>query len=119
MTYKTYSELVRSADEHPFELFRARWLLLPDCESITGWNPADLDHGTMLLQDIYGIINRPISDIRAATGLTQQAFADRFAVPIRTVQNWESRDCCPVYVRVLIQQALGLADLPAMLGVIS
>ena len=119
MTYKTYSEFVRSADEHPFELFRARWLLLPDCESITGWNPADLDHGTELLQEICNTINRSISAIRAATGLTQQAFADRFAVPIRTVQNWESRGCCPVYVRVLIQQALGLADLPAMLGVIS
>lgn len=119
MTYKTYAEFVRSADERPFELFRARWLLLPDCESITGWDPADLDHGAMLLQDIHGIVNRPISDIRAAAGLTQQAFGDRFAIPIRTVQNWESRGCCPVYVRVLIQQALGLADLPAMLGVIS
>lgn len=119
MTYKTYAEFVRSADEHPFELFRARWLLLPDCESITGWNRADLDHGTELLQEIYNTVNRPISDIRAACGLTQQAFAAKFAIPLRTVQNWESRDCCPVYVRVLIQQALDLADLPAMLGVIS
>lgn len=119
MTYKTYSEFVRSADEHPLELFRARWLLLPDCESITGWDPADLDHGTELLQKIYSTVNRPIADIRAACGLTQQAFADRFTIPLRTVQNWEARACCPVYVRVLIQQALGLADLPAMLGVIS
>ena len=119
MTYKTYSEFVRSADELPFELFRARWLLMPDCESIYGWNSADLDHGAMLLQDIHGIVNRPISDIRAAAGLTQQAFADRFAIPLRTVQNWEARKCCPVYVRVLIQQSLGLADLPSMLGVIS
>ena len=91
MTYKTYAEFVRSADERPFELFRARWLLLPDCESITGWDPADLDHGAMLLQDIHGIVNRPISDIRAAAGLTQQDFGDRFAIPIRTVQNWESQ----------------------------
>ena len=119
MTYKTYSEFVRSADEHPFELFRSRWLLLPDCESITGWDPADLDHGAELLRDIYDIVNRSIASIRAACGLTQQAFSDRFAIPLRTVQNWESRGCCPVYVRVLIQQALGLADLPAMLGVIS
>ena len=49
MTYKTYSEFVRSADEQPFELFRARWLLLPDCESISGWSPYDLDHGAELL----------------------------------------------------------------------
>ena len=74
MTYKTYSEFVRSADEHPFELFRSRWLLLPDCESITGWDPADLDHGAELLRDIYDIVNRSIASIRAACGLTQQAF---------------------------------------------
>lgn len=119
MTYKTYSHFVRSADEHPFELFRAGWLLLPDCESITGWDPADLDHGADLLRSIYDIVNRPIADIRAASGLSQQAFADRFAIPRRTVQNWEGRGGCPVYVRLMIQQSLGLSDLPAMLGVIS
>lgn len=119
MTYKTYSEFVRSADEQPFELFRARWLLLPDCESISGWSPYDLDHGAELLQRIYNIVNQPIADIRAAVGMSQQAFADRFAIPRRTVQNWVARGGCPVYVRLMLQHELGLFDLPAMLGVIS
>lgn len=47
--------------------------------------------------------------IVADTGLSQAAFAQRLCIPLRTVEAWcrgirES----PVYVRLLIQQALGL-----------
>lgn len=119
MTYKTYAQVIRSADENPFELFKAQWLLMPDCESIAGWDPANLDHDVDILRQVYDIVHRPMAEIRSSAGLTQQGLADRFAIPIRTVQNWESRNSCPVYVRLLIQQELGIVDLTTMLGVAS
>ena len=60
------------------------------------------------LRGIYAAVNRPVREIVAATGLSQAAFAERLCIPLRTVEDWcrGLRDC-PVYVRLLIQQALG------------
>ena len=61
------------------------------------------------LRGLYAAVTRPMREIVAATGLSQAAFAQRLCIPLRTVEAWcrgirES----PVYVRLLIQQALGL-----------
>ncbi len=61
------------------------------------------------LRGIYAAATRPVRQIVAATGLSQASFAERLCIPLRTVEAWcrgirES----PVYVRLLIQQALGL-----------
>ena len=61
------------------------------------------------LRGIYAAATRPMRQIVADTGLSQAAFAERLCIPLRTVEAWcrgirES----PVYVRLLIQQALGL-----------
>ena len=62
---------------------------------------------------IWDAAHRTVAEIRATTGLTQPAFAVRFCVPVRTLQNWEYRDgSCADYVRLLIQQQLGLAPVP-------
>lgn len=65
------------------------------------------------LRGIYAAVNRPVRQIVAASGLTQAAFAERLCIPLRTVENWCGglREC-PVYVRLLIQQALGLYTPP-------
>lgn len=43
-------------------------------------------------------------DLRALTGLSQAAFADRFHIPKRTIQNWEGGVSeCPVYVLELLE----------------
>jgi len=34
--------------------------------------------------------SNPIRHIRASTGLSQAAFADKYGIPKRTVENWES-----------------------------
>ncbi len=117
MTYATYSEFVRSADELPFDIFRARWLLMPECDNIKEFDPDDLDHSTNVLHDLYDEIRRPIGSLRAISGLSQKKFADRFAIPCRTVQNWEARGGCPIYLRLLIRQSLGLPSLEELLGV--
>jgi putative transcriptional regulator len=40
-----------------------------------------------------------IKTIRAATGLSQRAFAQRYAIPVRTVENWEGgQNVPPLYL---------------------
>ena len=65
------------------------------------------------LRDIFTAVSRPVRQIVADTGLTQAAFAEHLCIPLRTVENWCGglREC-PVYVRLLIQQALGLYTPP-------
>lgn len=63
----------------------------------------------ILIWDAY---HMTIRDLRTASGLSRMDFSRRFHIPIRTVENWEctgpnSREC-PVYVRLLIADAIGL-----------
>lgn len=68
------------------------------------------------LRGIYAAVTRPMRQIVAASGLSQAAFAESLCIPLRTVQDW----CCelrepPVYVRLLIQESLGLYTSPISL----
>lgn len=60
-----------------------------------------------LLGNIWDVTHMTVAEIRATTGLTQARFAERFCVPRRTLQNWELRGC-PVYVRLMMAELLGL-----------
>lgn len=58
---------------------------------------------------LWDVAHITIREIRAATGLSQVAFAQRFCIPRRTVENWESgASACPDYLRILLAQAVGL-----------
>lgn len=68
------------------------------------------------LDELWTVAHMGIKDMRLATGLSQAAFAQRFCVPKRTVESWESssasgRECLP-YIRLLIAQQLGLYHRP-------
>lgn len=39
---------------------------------------------------------------KLAGGITQAQLAERYSIPIRTVQNWDQRACMPLYVEGLI-----------------
>lgn len=81
-------------------------LVPPEAEEIPAGLPEELGR-------IWDAAHRTVAEIRATTGLTQPAFAVRFCLPVRTVQNWEYRDgSCADYVRLLIQQQLGLVSVP-------
>lgn len=108
MTEKKYSEIVKSASEMPEELFVSRWMLMPEIECIPGTQQDDLDKTKKALSKIYKAINLPLSEIRAQAGLSQGKLAARFAIPLSTVCNWEARKCCPVYVRLMIMEALDM-----------
>lgn len=59
---------------------------------------------------VWDLAHLTVADIRARTGLTQAAFAIRFCIPVRTVQNWESRGGCPHYVLLMMARLSGMAD---------
>lgn len=75
------------------------------------WGDNDTPEATTLsnLRSIYQAVNRPVRAIVAASGLSQAAFAERYCIPRRTVENWCSgaREC-PLYTRLLLQRAEGL-----------
>lgn len=46
-------------------------------------------------------------ELRAASGMTQQAFANYFDIPKRTIENWETeRRKCPEYLLKLMEYKL-------------
>lgn len=64
------------------------------------------------LGDVWDVAHLSVADIRAATGLSQRAFAERHCIPRRSLENWEtdgpqSRDC-PAYIRLLLAEVTGL-----------
>lgn len=65
-----------------------------------------------LLGRIWDFSMMDFRAIRQASGLTQAAFADRFGIPKRSVENWDSgASTPPPYVLRMLAQLLGL--LPA------
>lgn len=61
------------------------------------------------LRSIYTAVHRTIREIVEASGLSQAAFARRYCIPKRTVENWCSGvNDCPLYTRLLLQESLGL-----------
>jgi putative transcriptional regulator len=53
-----------------------------------------------------------IEDIRKSTGLTKAAFAKRFHIPLRSIENWEGgQRTPPEYVKLLLAHACGLTDI--------
>nr|DAW34352.1 MAG TPA: putative transcriptional regulator [Caudoviricetes sp.] len=62
-----------------------------------------------ILGQLWDAAHLTIRDIRAHTGLSQAAFATRYCIPRRSVENWESGDRqCADYVRLLLAEAAGL-----------
>ena len=58
---------------------------------------------------IWDAVNRSVRDIVVNSGLSQAAFAERYCIPKRTLENWcfGSREC-PIYLRLLLQRAENL-----------
>lgn len=69
----------------------------------------DLDEVIKCLSSIHDVAHMSIKDILSRSGLTQAAFAVRFCIPLRTVENWatEKRECKD-YDRLMFARLLGL-----------
>lgn len=67
--------------------------------------PEDRDR---ILGELWDVAHMSIREIRAFSGLSQQAFSDFFCIPRRTLEDWEgARRSCPDYLRLLLAQAVG------------
>lgn len=52
-------------------------------------------------------IMNAIKELRNRTGLSAQKFGDKYSIPMRTIQNWESgTTTCPEYVLGLLTRAV-------------
>lgn len=51
---------------------------------------------------LWDAVNLPFSELRRLMGLTQIQMSERLCVSRRTLENWEYRGTCPVYIRILI-----------------
>lgn len=61
------------------------------------------------LRHVWRYAHITVREIVQHTGLTQTGFAERFAIPLRTLQGWVSGDRdCPPYVRLLLAKQCGL-----------
>ena len=61
------------------------------------------------LRNIYTAAARTPKEIVSLSGLSQAAFAERWCIPRRTVEDWcRGIAKCPLYTRLLVQQSLGL-----------
>ncbi len=109
------------------KLFNALWADALDCadrdayvsdwalSSAWGDDPeADISADRIeMLGKLWDAAHLTIRDIRAYTGLSQAAFAVRYCIPCRTIENWESGvRSCPDYLRLLLVQATGLYTRP-------
>lgn len=60
------------------------------------------------LGHVYKLARISIREIRKNTGLSQAAFAVRYCIPRRTVENWESgANDCPIYTRLMLARLSG------------
>ncbi len=66
-----------------------------------------------LLARLWDAAHLTIRDIRQHTGLSQAAFATRYCIPVRTLEDWERGvRSCPDYLRLLLAQATGIYTRP-------
>ena len=78
-------------------------------ENVPDINADDLAEA---LENIWDVAHLTTRDIRQHLGLTQAAFAERFCIPRRTVENWERKGGhIPPY------NILAYADITGMLKV--
>ena len=47
-----------------------------------------------------------IKEIRILTGLSQSKFAERYGIPVRTLQGWEAGKKVPGYVLTLLENSV-------------
>lgn len=112
MTDKLFFSLFSAALSSPNrDAFVSVWSLSPVWgDAPDAGIPADrID----LLARLWDAAHLTIRDIRQHTGLSQVAFATRYCIPTRTLEDWERGvRRCPDYLRLLLAQDTGLYTRP-------
>ena len=106
--YTIFADAVSTADR---DAFVSDWSLSSIWgDALDAGSPADrID----LLARLWDAAHLTIRDIRQHTGLSQAAFATRYCIPTRTLEDWERGvRSCPDYLRLLLAQVTGLYARP-------
>lgn len=106
MTDKLFARLWRDALEQPDkELYIAEYGYPDWFDEIS----LDCDEAVQILGNIHDVAHMPVRDIIARTGKTQRAFAERFCIPLRTIEDWAAQKSkCADYIRLMMAESLGL-----------
>lgn len=102
--YTLFGDAIASADR---DAFVSDWSL----SSVWGDAPdADIPADRIdTLARLWDAAHLTIRDIRQHTGLSQAAFATRYCIPTRTLEDWErGARSCPDYLRLLLAKDVGL-----------
>lgn len=105
MTDKQFNTIFREAcaDQNK-EIFVSDWALSSIFDE-----SEDLIKLSEEIAAIWEVAHLSIKEIRAATGLSQIKFCERFCIPRRTLENWEAgTNECPDYTRLMLAQLVGL-----------
>lgn len=62
------------------------------------------------LIQLWDACHRSVKEIAAAAGLSNRKMAEHFCIPQRTIESWcgSAKRSCPGYVRLMMQECLGL-----------
>ena len=62
-----------------------------------------------ILENIHDVAHMKVREIIAEAGLTQSAFAVKFCIPLRTVEDWAAeKRKCKDYDRLMFARLLGI-----------
>lgn len=106
MTDKQYTICVTEAQNYTD---REAYISDLSLSSIWGDGPEDDIPPARLEQlgSIYDAVHRSIKQIAADAGLTQRKLAERFCIPVRTIEDWcAGKRTPPDYVRLMMQELL-------------
>ena len=103
--YILFSAATKEQDR---DRYIAEWstssIFYPEAES----PDIDADELADALGNIWDVAHLAARDIRQHMGLTQAAFAERFCVPRRTIENWEYKNKIPTYYILALAELVGL-----------
>lgn len=113
MTASDRYTLISAAAETPdLDSFVAEWstsiiFIDPESEAEPNWETI-----TDTLTRIHTAVHITVKDLLKAAGLTQTAAAERFCIPLRTLNNWcvpgaQHREC-PLYTKLMMAELIGL-----------
>ena len=61
------------------------------------------------MESLCAAVNRTMPEIVSVSGLSGRDICRRFGISYRTMEDWTApRRACPVYVRLMIQELLGI-----------
>ena len=102
--YTLFSDATEQADR---DVFVSDWAL----SSI--WSAEDplADPGEDLIEQIgvvWDTAHLSIREMRTKTGMSRTQFAERFLIPLKTLEGWELGRPCAPYIRLMLAEILGI-----------